>query len=104
MLLTTEPSCAASLSEMPPGQFLAEESKNSLTDEDRVVPVITPLGDNLCSCKNRILEPSVEKTLLNKNILNIALLTASRRKVVICNSHQTAFGTILDLQRELWKL
>lgn len=44
---------------------MAEESKNSLTGEDRVVPVITPPGDNLCSCESRILDPSVEKTLLN---------------------------------------
>ena len=78
---------------------MAEESKNSLTDEDRVVPVITPPGDNLCSCKSRILEPSVEKTLLNKNILNTTLLTASRKKLVICNYHQLAFGTILDSQK-----
>lgn len=34
MLLTRELSCAASLSEMPPGEVLAEESKNSLIDED----------------------------------------------------------------------
>lgn len=98
MLLTRELSCAASLSEMPLGEVLAEESKNSLIDEDRV-PVIIPPGDNLCSCKSCIFEPSTEKTLLNKNILNTTLLTASRKKLGICNYHQLDFGTILDLEK-----
>lgn len=46
----------------------------------------------------------MEKTLLNKNILNTTLLTASRKKLVICNYHQLAFGTILDSQKRTVKV